>query len=180
MGVKEILRTVSSLSSSTSCKFGSSSSCIILLTCHPGFLLGKAGHSLLKCPVFRQWEHNPFLMHRFLSSGVSFLMQTTSTSIALGSLVLEGVGVKGWYECWVGHWFLFEISSTHSHWVWKWMALEYHSWMVVGMVSMDMIHRMREGGIPAEKYLIRTFGSLILAQVMWFWNSETYWFRGGE
>ena len=60
------------------------------------------------------------------------------------------------------------------------MALEYHSWMVVGTVSMDMIRRMREGGIPAEKYPIRTFGSFILAQATWFWNSETYWFRGGE
>ena len=74
----------------------------------------------------------------------------------------------------------FEISSARSHWVWKWMALEYHSWIVVGMVFIDMIHRMREGGIPVEKYPMRTFGSLILAQATWFWNSETYWFRGGE
>ena len=166
MEVKEILRTVFSSLSSTSHKFGSSSSHIILLTCHPGFLLGKDGHSPLRCSGFWQQKHNPFSMHRFLSSGVSFPTQTTSTSIALGSLVLEGVGVKGWYECQMGCWFLFEISSAHSHWVWKWMALEYHSWMVVGMVSMDMIHRMREGGIPAEKYPIRTFGSFILARAM--------------
>ena len=26
------------------------------------------------------------------------------------------------------------------------MALEYHSWMVVDMVSMDMMHHMREEG----------------------------------
>ena len=45
------------------------------------------------------------------------------------------------------------------------MALEYHSWIVVGMVSMNMIRYMREGGIPAEKYSMRMFGSLILAQV---------------
>ena len=100
--------------------------------------------------------------------------------IALGSLVLEGVGVKGWYKCWMGRWFLFEISSARSHWVWKWMALEYHSWMVVGMVSMDMIRRMREGGIPVEKYPVRTFRSFILARAMWFWNSKMYWFRGGK
>ena len=46
-------------------------------------------------------------------------MQTILTSIALGSLVLEGIEVKGWYECWMGHWFLFEISSAHPHCVWK-------------------------------------------------------------
>ena len=119
-------------------------------------------------------------MHHFLSSGVSFPTWTMSTSIVLGSLVLEGVGVKGWYECWVGCWFLFEISSAHSHWVWKWMALEYHSWIIVDMVSMDMIHHMREGGIPVEKYPMRTFGSLMLARVTWFWNSEMYWFKGGK
>ena len=168
------------LSSSISRKFGSSSSHTILLTCRPGFLLGKKGHSLLRCPGFQQWKHNLFSMHCFLSSGVSFPTRTMSTSIALGSLVLEGMGVKGWYECWVGCWFLFEISSAHSHWVWKWMALKYHSWMVVGTVSMDMIRRMREGGIPVEKYPIRTFGSFILARVTWFWNSEMYWFREGE
>ena len=171
---------VSSSSSSTSHKFGSSSSCIILLTCCAGFSLGKERHSLLRCPAFQQQKHNPFLMHHFLSSGVSFSMRTISTFIALGSLVLEGVGVKGWYECCVGHWFLFEISSARSHWVWKWMALEYHSWIVVGTVSMYMIHRMREGGIPAEKYPMRMFESLILARATWFWNSETYWFKGGE
>ena len=60
------------------------------------------------------------------------------------------------------------------------MALKYHSWIVVGMVSMDMIRRMREAGIPAEKYPMRTFGSLILAWATWFWNSEMYWFREGE
>ena len=43
------------------------------------------------------------------------------------------------------------------------MALEYHSWIVVSTVSMNMIRRMRKGGILAEKYPMRTFGSLILA-----------------
>ena len=60
------------------------------------------------------------------------------------------------------------------------MALEYHSWIVIGTVSMDMIHRMKEGGIPAEKYPRRILGSLMLALEMWVWNSEMYWFRGGE
>ena len=103
MGVIEILQTVSSSSSSISCKFGIPSSWIILLTCHPGFLFGKEGHSLLRCPAFQQRKHNPFLMQHFLSSGVSFPMQMTSTSIALESLGLEELEVKGWYRCWVGH-----------------------------------------------------------------------------
>ena len=103
----------------------------------------------------------------------------TSTSIVLGSLAFEELGVKGWYRCWVEYWFLLEISSAYSHWVWKWIALEYHSWMVVSTVSMDIIHHMREGGILAEKYPMRTLGSLMLARVTWFWNSEMYWFRGG-
>ena len=36
--------------------------------------------------------------------------------------------------------------------------------MVVGTVFMDMMHRMREGGIPAEKYPISILESLMLAQ----------------
>ena len=51
---------------------------------------------------------------------------------------------------------------------------------MVGTVTMDIIHCMREGGILAEKYLMRTLGSLMLAQVTWFWNSEMYWFKEGE
>ena len=97
-----------------------------------------------------------------------------SISIVLGSLIFKMLVVKGWYKCCEGCWFLFEFSSACSHWVWKWIALEYHSWMVVDMVSMDMICHMKEEGIPAEKYLIRTLESLMLAQAMWFWNSETY------
>ena len=95
MGVKEILQTVSSSSSSISCKFGVPSSWITLLTCHPGFLLGKEGHSPLRCPAFQQLKHNPFSMQHFLSSGVSFPMWMTLTSIALGSLALEKLEVKG-------------------------------------------------------------------------------------
>ena len=45
---------------------------------------------------------------------------------------------------------------------------------MVGTVSMDMICCMREGDIPTEKYLMRILGSLMLAQVMWFWNSRVY------
>ena len=178
--VKEILWIVYSSSSSTSHRLGISSSLTTFLTCCPGFLFGKEGHYLLRCPAFQQQKHSPFLIQRFLSSRMSFPMQITSTSIALGSLAFEEWGVSGWYRCWVGCWFLLKISSAYSHWVWKWIALKYHSWMVVGIVSMDMIHHMREGGIPAEKYPMRTLESLILAWETWFWNSETYWFRGGE
>ena len=35
------------------------------------------------------------------------------------------------------------------------------------------------GGIPAEKYPIRTFRSFILAWATWFWNSETLVQEGG-
>ena len=31
-----------------------------------------------------------------------------------------------------------------------------------------------------EKYPIRMLGSLMLAWATWLWNSQTYWFRGGE
>ena len=80
---------------SISCKFGISSSWITLLTCHSGFLLGKKGHSSLRCPAFWQWKHNPFSMQCFLSSGVSFSMRMMLTSIVLGSLALEeGLEVK--------------------------------------------------------------------------------------
>ena len=34
------------------------------------------------------------------------------------------------------------------------------------MVSMDMMCHIREGGISAEKYLIKTLESLMLAQAM--------------
>ena len=44
------------------------------------------------------------------------------------------------------------------------MAFLYHSSIVEGTVSMDMIRRMSGGGIPAEKYLIRTLGSEMLAR----------------
>ena len=54
------------------------------------------------------------------------------------------------------------------------MALEYHFWMVVGIVSMDIMHHMRGGGISAEKYPMRMLEFLMLARVTWFWNSETY------
>ena len=95
MGVKEILCMVSSLLSSISCKFEIPSSWITLLTCHSGFLFGKKEHSLLRCPAFQQWKHNPFLMQHFLSSRVSFPMWIMSTFIVLGSLVLEELEVKG-------------------------------------------------------------------------------------
>ena len=95
MGVKEILWTVSLLLLSTSRKLGIPFFWITLLTCHLDFLFGKEGHSLLRCPTFRQWKHNSFSMQCFLSSGVSFPMQMTSTSIVLGSLGLKELEVKG-------------------------------------------------------------------------------------
>ena len=58
--------------------------------------------------------------------------------------------------------------------------MEYHSWMVEGTVSINMMHHIRKGGIPAKKYPIRTLESLMSAWAMWFWNSEMYWFKGRE
>ena len=54
------------------------------------------------------------------------------------------------------------------------MAFLYQSPMVEGMVSMDMMWRIRGGGIPTEKYPIRTLASLILARVTWFLKVDMY------
>ena len=43
-------------------------------------------HSLALCPFLWQWKQSPSLMYRARSAGESFLRQTTSTSMALGSL----------------------------------------------------------------------------------------------
>ena len=67
------------------------------------------------------------------------------------------------------------MSSPRSHWVWKAMAFLYHSSMVEGTVSMDMMRHIKGGGIPAEKYLIRT-----LARAMWLLKVEMYSVREGE
>ena len=72
------------------------------------------------------------------------------------------------------------MSSARSHWVWKAIAFLYHSSMVEGTVSIDMIRRMSGGGIPAEKYPIRTFGSEMLARATWFLKVEIYSIREGE
>ena len=72
------------------------------------------------------------------------------------------------------------MSSACSHWVWKAMAFLYHLSMVEGTVSMDMIRRMSGGGIPAEKYPIRTLGSEILARATWFLKVEIYSVKEGE
>ena len=48
------------------------------------------------------------------------------------------------------------------------------------MVSMDMMRRIRGGGIPAEKCLIRTLASEMLAKAMWFLNVEMYSVNEGE
>ena len=39
---------------------------------------------------------------------------------------------------------------------------------------MDMMRHIRGGGIPVEKYLIRTLVSLMLVRTTWFLNIETY------
>ena len=71
--------------------------------------------------------------------------------------------------------FLLAMSSARSHWVWKATAFLYHSSMVEGTVSMDMMRHIRGGGIPAEKYPIRT-----LAKATWFLNVEMYSVNEGE
>ena len=45
---------------------------------------------------------------------------------------------------------------------------------------MDMIQRMRGGGIPAEKYPIRMFASEMLARATWFLKVEIYSIKEGE
>ena len=45
---------------------------------------------------------------------------------------------------------------------------------------MDMMQCIKGGGIPAEKYLIRTLASEMLARAMWFLKVETYSTREGE
>ena len=72
------------------------------------------------------------------------------------------------------------MSSARSHWVWKAMAFLYHSSMVAGTVSMDMMQHIRGGGIPVEKYLIRTLGSEMLARATWFLKVEIYSVNEGE
>ena len=67
------------------------------------------------------------------------------------------------------------MSSPCSHWVWKATAFLYHSSMVEGTVSMDMMQHIKGGGIPAEKYPIRT-----LARAMWLLKVEMYSVREGE
>ena len=52
--------------------------------------------------------------------------------------------------------------------------------MVEGTVSMDMIRRMSGGGIPAEKYPIKTFVSEMLTRATWFLKVEIYSVNEGE
>ena len=47
-------------------------------------------------------------------------------------------------------------------------------------MSIDMIRRMSGGGIPAEKYPIKTFASEMLARAMWFLKVEIYSIKEGE
>ena len=60
------------------------------------------------------------------------------------------------------------------------IAFLYKLSMVEGTVSMDMMRRIKGGGIPVEKYPIRTLASEMLARAMWFLKVETYSTREGE
>ena len=60
------------------------------------------------------------------------------------------------------------------------MAFLYHSSMVDDTMSIDMMWHIREGGIPAEKYPIRTLASEIFARAMWFLKVEIYSVKEGE
>ena len=106
-------------------------------------------------------------------------MVLTTMASGLWVLALEEFE-KEWYVWWEALVFFLVMSSACSHWVWKVTAFLYHSSMVEGTVSMDMIRRMRGGGIPAEKYLIRTLASEMLARAMWFLNVEIYSINEGE
>ena len=58
-----------------------------------GFLgkSGKVRQTFAMCLFLQQWKQRPFLVHCFHSYGVSFFERTAaSTSIALGSLVIQG------------------------------------------------------------------------------------------
>ena len=59
------------------------------------------------------------------------------------------------------------------------MAFLYHLSMVEGMVSIDMMWRIRGGGIPAEKYPIMTLASEMLARATWFLKVEIYSVKEG-
>ena len=59
------------------------------------------------------------------------------------------------------------------------MAFLYQSSIVEGTVSMDMMQRIKGGGIPVEKYPIRMLASEMLVRATWFLKVETYSTRGG-
>ena len=92
-----------------------------------------------------------------------------------------GFGIRGVGEEVVGLVGGFRIPlGDRSHWVWKATAFLYQSSMVEGMVSMDMMRHIRGGGIPAEKYPIRTLVSEIFARATWFLKVEIYSIKEGE
>ena len=136
--------------------------------------------AVLECPGFWQWKQSFFLMQRLRSSGVSLETLIVSTTMASGSRTLEvEVLEKEWYIWWEVLEFRLAMSSACFHWVWK-VAFLYHSLMVAGMVSMDMMQHINAGGIPAEKYPIRTLGLEMLVRAMWFLNVEIYSVSEGE
>ena len=60
------------------------------------------------------------------------------------------------------------------------MTFLYHSSMVDDTMSIDMMWHIRGGGIPAEKYPIRTLASEIFARATWFLKVEIYSVKEGE
>ena len=133
-------------------------------------------------------------MSRFSAAEAEFLLDATFAFFwdelgDLDSVDDHGVGVmnfrgrgvgKGWYVWWEVLEFHLAISSARSHWVWKAVTFLYQLSMVEGTVSIDMIRHINAGGIPAEKYPIRTFGSEILVRVTWFLNVVIYSTSEGE
>ena len=150
---------------------------------HCTFFIGieKVGQAVLRCPAFWQQKHSPFSMQHFCLSGVSQVILTTSMSMASGLHTLDGAGCeKEWYVPLVGCLFLWAIFSTRSYCIWKWITFEYHSSTLEGMVSMDMMRFIKEGGILAEKYPIRTLWSVMVVRATLFWNIEMYSVSDGE
>ena len=56
------------------------------------------------------------------------------------------------------------------------MALEYQSSTLKGTVSMDMIRFIKDGGMLAEKYPIRTLWSVMVARLCFvLWLAIPHW-----
>lgn len=64
-------------------------------------------------------------------------------------------------------------SSVICHWVLKWLALLYHSLMILGGLILCMWH-MSQIGIPLAKYSIRIESWVVSLMRMWLLNSAMY------